>query len=115
MIYKVEYSKAADKTLRKWKKSNPVLFKKAPRFFLTSCSIHYQNQYITIIQLGLVMILLMKKMDTMSYWCLSTRRLLRLSKGFTTVMSSEQSGEHRVTVSSSILNKNGISYYLSDN
>ena len=29
MIYKVEYSKAADKTLRKWKKSNPRLFKKA--------------------------------------------------------------------------------------
>ena len=26
MMYKVEYSKAADKTLRKWKKSNPVLF-----------------------------------------------------------------------------------------
>jgi len=24
MIYKVEYSKSADKTLRKWKKSNPV-------------------------------------------------------------------------------------------
>ena len=31
MIYKVEYSKAADKTLRKWKKSNPVLFKKATK------------------------------------------------------------------------------------
>lgn len=29
MIYSVEYSKAADKTLRKWKKSNPRLFKKA--------------------------------------------------------------------------------------
>ena len=29
MIYIVEYSKAADKTLRKWKKSNPHLFKKA--------------------------------------------------------------------------------------
>lgn len=31
MMYKVEYSKAADKTLRKWKKSNPVLFKKATK------------------------------------------------------------------------------------
>lgn len=31
MIYKVEYSKAADKTLRKWKKSNPSLFKKATK------------------------------------------------------------------------------------
>ena len=29
MMYKVEYSKQADKTLRKWKKSNPRLFKKA--------------------------------------------------------------------------------------
>ena len=29
MTYSVEYSKAADKTLRKWKKSNPRLFKKA--------------------------------------------------------------------------------------
>ena len=29
MIHSVEYSKAADKTLRKWKKSNPRLFKKA--------------------------------------------------------------------------------------
>ena len=29
MIYTVTYSKAADKTLRKWKKSNPSLFKKA--------------------------------------------------------------------------------------
>ena len=31
MMYKVEYSKEADKTLRKWKKSSPVLFKKATR------------------------------------------------------------------------------------
>lgn len=31
MMYKVEYSKAADKTLRKWKKSNPALFKKATK------------------------------------------------------------------------------------
>lgn len=31
MMYKVEYSKAADKTLRKWKKSNPVLFKKTTK------------------------------------------------------------------------------------
>ena len=29
MMYRVEYSKAADKALRKWKKSNPRLFKKA--------------------------------------------------------------------------------------
>ena len=29
MIYSIEYSKAADKTLKKWKKSNPRLFKKA--------------------------------------------------------------------------------------
>ena len=29
MMYRVEYFKAADKTLRKWKKSNPQLFKKA--------------------------------------------------------------------------------------
>ena len=29
MIYKVEYSKAAKKTLSKWKKSSPRLFKKA--------------------------------------------------------------------------------------
>ena len=31
MMYKAEYSKAADKTLRKWKKSNPALFKKATK------------------------------------------------------------------------------------
>ena len=29
MNYRVEYSKQADKTLAKWKKSNPRLFKKA--------------------------------------------------------------------------------------
>lgn len=29
MIYTVDYTKAAQKTLAKWKKSNPVLFKKA--------------------------------------------------------------------------------------
>ncbi len=34
MMYKVEYSKAADKTLRKWKKSNTVLFKKATKVLL---------------------------------------------------------------------------------
>jgi len=28
-MYRIEYSKQADRTLRKWKKSNPVLFKKA--------------------------------------------------------------------------------------
>ena len=31
MIYRVEYSKDADKTLKKWKKSNPRLFKKATK------------------------------------------------------------------------------------
>ena len=31
MIYTIEYSKEADKTLRKWKKSNPRLFKKASK------------------------------------------------------------------------------------
>ena len=34
MIYAIEYSKAADKTLRKWKKSNPQLFKKATAILL---------------------------------------------------------------------------------
>ena len=29
MMYALEYSKQAKKTLAKWKKSNPVLFKKA--------------------------------------------------------------------------------------
>ena len=29
MMYAVEFSKVAGKTLKKWKKSNPVLFKKA--------------------------------------------------------------------------------------
>ena len=29
MMYTIEYSKSADRTLRKWKKSNPRLFKKA--------------------------------------------------------------------------------------
>ena len=33
-MYKVEYSKEANKTLRKWKKSNPVLFKKATKVLL---------------------------------------------------------------------------------
>ncbi len=31
MIYTIEYSKEADKTLRKWKKSNPRLFNKASK------------------------------------------------------------------------------------
>lgn len=31
MIYTIEYSKDADKTLKKWKKSDPQLFKKAAR------------------------------------------------------------------------------------
>lgn len=34
MMYTVEYSKAADKTLRKWKKSNPMLFRKATKVLL---------------------------------------------------------------------------------
>ena len=29
MNYAIEYSKQAEKTLKKWKKSNPALFKKA--------------------------------------------------------------------------------------
>ncbi len=33
MMYTIEYSKDADKTLRKWKKSNPRLFKKATKSF----------------------------------------------------------------------------------
>ena len=33
-MYTVEYSKAADKTLRKWKKSNPMLFRKATKVLL---------------------------------------------------------------------------------
>ena len=34
MIYTIEYSKEADKTLRKWKKSNPNLFKKATKILM---------------------------------------------------------------------------------
>ena len=34
MRYRVEYSKDADKTLRKWKKSNSRLFKKAVKVLL---------------------------------------------------------------------------------
>lgn len=34
MMYVIEYSKAADKTLKKWKKSNPQLFKKATKVLL---------------------------------------------------------------------------------
>ena len=34
MTYKVEFSKEADKTLCKWKKSNPNLFKKATKILL---------------------------------------------------------------------------------
>ena len=34
MIYVIEYSKEADKTLRKWKKSNPQLFKKATKILM---------------------------------------------------------------------------------
>lgn len=34
MIYRIEFSKEADKTLKKWKKSNPRLFNKATRLLL---------------------------------------------------------------------------------
>ena len=34
MMYTIEYSKEADKTLRKWKKSNPNLFKKATKILM---------------------------------------------------------------------------------
>ena len=34
MIYTIEYSKEADRTLRKWKKSNPQLFKKATKILM---------------------------------------------------------------------------------
>lgn len=34
MMYTIEYSKEADCTLRKWKKSNPQLFKKATKILL---------------------------------------------------------------------------------
>ena len=34
MIYRIEFSKEADKTLKKWKKSNPSLFNKAKRLLL---------------------------------------------------------------------------------
>ena len=34
MNYTIEYSKEADRTLRKWKKSNPQLFKKATKILL---------------------------------------------------------------------------------
>lgn len=40
MNYTIEYSKEADKTLRKWKKSNPKLFKKATKILLDIMSIH---------------------------------------------------------------------------
>ena len=33
MMYSIEFSKDADKTLKKWKKSNPRLFKKATALF----------------------------------------------------------------------------------
>ena len=34
MMYAVEYSRSAGKTLKKWKKSNPQLFKKATSILL---------------------------------------------------------------------------------
>ena len=38
MMYKVEYSKAADRTLRKWKESSPTLFKKATKVLIITGS-----------------------------------------------------------------------------
>lgn len=32
MMYSIAYSKAVDKILAKWKKSNPVLFKNTAKF-----------------------------------------------------------------------------------
>ncbi len=34
MTYTIDYSKEADHTLRKWKKSNPALFKKATKILM---------------------------------------------------------------------------------
>ena len=34
MTYTIEYSKEAERTLRKWKKSNPNLFKKATKILM---------------------------------------------------------------------------------
>ena len=34
MTYTIEYSKEADRTLRKWKKSNPQLCKKATKILM---------------------------------------------------------------------------------
>ena len=36
MTYTIEYSKEADRTLRKWKKSNPQLFKKATKILIST-------------------------------------------------------------------------------
>ncbi|MBQ7415350.1 MAG: hypothetical protein IJV09_07975 [Prevotella sp.] len=41
MMYVIEYSKEADKTLRKWKKSNPQLFKTAYEY----CNFHKQTKW----------------------------------------------------------------------
>ena len=43
MIYTIEYSKEADKTLRKWKKSNPSLFKKATKILMDIMPIRVQG------------------------------------------------------------------------
>lgn len=43
MIYTIEYSKEADKTLRKWKKSNPNLFKKATKILMDIMKLHVQD------------------------------------------------------------------------
>ena len=34
MTYTIEYSKEAERTLRKWKKSNPNLFEKATKILM---------------------------------------------------------------------------------
>ena len=43
MMYVIEYSKEADKTLRKWKKSNPQLFKKATKILMDIMDIPVQD------------------------------------------------------------------------
>ena len=53
---------------------------------------HYQNKYKTIIQLGLVMILLRRIMETTSPMCQATEGSGRLSLGYTAQMSSGESG-----------------------
>ena len=45
MTYTIEYSKEADKTLRKWKKSNPNLFKKIGLFLNAFAIVHGRHLY----------------------------------------------------------------------